>query len=201
MYEFLKRSIDVTFAFTGLLLISPVFLIIAFFIKLDSRGPVIFKQERMGKGGRVFVMYKFRTMIVGNGSGNKLITSKGEKRITRAGRLLRKLKVDELPQLINIIKGEMSFVGPRPEVAKYVEMFRNEYNEVLEIPPGITDYAAIEFSNEEELLTQFDDPEKGYVEDVLPRKIVLYKKYLNERGMWVDIKILCMTICKLAGDK
>jgi len=125
------------------------------------------------------------------------ITTHGDKRITRIGRILRKSKIDELPQFINVLKGDMSIVGPRPEVPKYVEIFKEDYKEILKVRPGITDYAAIEFSDEESILAKYDDPEEGYVDEVLPRKIVLYYHYLKERGFWVDMKIIAMTMFKI----
>lgn len=125
------------------------------------------------------------------------ITTQKDPRITRAGRFLRKYKIDELPQLLNVFVGEMSLVGPRPEVPKYVELFKDDYKEILKLKPGITDYAAIEFRDEEHLLKNFDDPEKGYVQQILPMKIAFYKKYLKEPTFWTDIKIVFLTLKKL----
>jgi len=186
---------------SGLVLFFPLFLLIAVFIKLDSKGPVFFRQERVGQDFKSFSIYKFRTMNLDGSLADSPITVRGDGRVTWVGSLLRKTKIDELPQFINVLKGEMSIVGPRPEIPKYVEMFRKDYKEILKVRPGITDYAAIEFSDEELILAKYDDPEKGYREEVLPRKIVLYNQYLKERDFWVDIKIIWLTIYKLLAKK
>jgi len=197
MTAMLKRLLDVVISLSGLVLFFPLFLLIAVFIKLDSKGPIFFRQERVGQDFKQFRIYKFRTMNLEGYLAGSMITVQGDGRITRVGRILRKTKTDELPQFINVLKGEMSIVGPRPEIPKYVDMFERDYIEILKIRPGITDYAAIEFSDEESILAKYDDPEKGYREEVLPRKIVLYNKYLKERDFWVDMKIIGMTIAKL----
>lgn len=200
MYEFIKRATDIFISITGLIVFAPFFITIASFIKIDRKGPVFFRQERVGRDFKSFRIYKFRTMAEDFLPGAP-ITVCGDRRITLIGRILRKSKIDELPQLVNVFKGEMSVVGPRPEVPKYVEMFREEYEKILKVRPGITDYAAIEFSDEETILARYNDPEKGYIEEVLPRKIVLYNRYLKEKGFLVDIKIIWLTIYNLLTKK
>ena len=194
----MKRLFDVLSSLTGLLLLSPLLLLVGLAVALSSRGPIIFRQQRVGRRFRPFTLYKFRTMVVGSERGPAL-TSGGDARVTGVGRLLRKTKLDELPQLFNVLKGDMSLVGPRPEIAKYVDLFHAEYEEILTVRPGITDYAAIEFRNEEGLLKGYADPEAGYVLEVLPAKIDLYRRYLRERGMLTDIRILLATVRKIAS--
>ncbi len=177
-----KRLFDVILSALGLLILFPLLLIIAIWIKLDSSGPIFFKQVRVGKGFKRFYLFKFRSMVSDAAMRGPLITSGDDQRVTRSGRFLRKTKIDELPQLINVLKGDMSIVGPRPEVPKYVELFRNDYEEVLSVKPGITDYASIEFRNEEEVLSSYLDAEEGYIKEVLPRKIELYRKYLKKKS-------------------
>lgn len=181
----------------ALALLIPLFLILAIAIKLGSCGPVFFKQERIGKEFRPFLLYKFRSMVVDAPEKGSSVTVLGDPRITRIGRFLRRTKIDELPQLLNVLKGEMSIVGPRPEVRKYVELFRDDYKEILAIKPGLTDYAAIEFSKEEEILKKYTNPELGYINELLPSKIKLYKKYLNNMGFLVDLRLICLTARKI----
>lgn len=197
----MKRSFDILVAALGLFVLSPLFLLIAIAIKLDSRGPVFFKQERIGKGFRSFLIYKFRTMIENASARGGPITIGMDPRITRVGRWLRETKLDELPQFINVLKGEMSLVGPRPEVRRYVEMFRHDYEEILKLRPGITDLASLKFQNESELLGQFDHPEREYVAHVLPEKIKLAKEYVRRTSMSVDIALILKTVPKLFGCK
>lgn len=192
-----KRIFDLVASLAGLGLTAPLLILIAVLVKLDSSGPIFFRQERMGRGFQPFQLIKFRSMAVDAARRGPMITVGGDARVTRVGRWLRRTKLDELPQLINVVRGEMSLVGPRPEVRKYVEMFRAEYEEILSVPPGITDYAAIEFRNEEEVLRGYADPESGYVSHVLPAKIVLYRRYLRERGVLADLKILVATAARV----
>ncbi|MDD7409781.1 sugar transferase [Fusobacterium gastrosuis] len=194
----LKRIFDIVFSIFGIVFFLPVFLIIGVLIKLDSKGEIIFKQTRVTKDGKEFKIYKFRTMIKET-EGNKQITVGKDNRITKVGSFLRKTKLDELPQLFNIIKGEMSFVGPRPEVPKYVSYYTDEQKEILKVRAGITDYASIYFSNESEILGQQNDPEKYYIEEIMPYKIKLNKKYIDNMGIITDIKIIILTILKIAG--
>lgn len=192
----IKRICDLTLSFIGIIILLPLFLAVFIFIKLDSPGPIIFKQKRVGLNGKSFYLYKFRTMLENREKGIKL-TSKHDSRITRIGRFLRKHKLDELPQLINIIKGEMSFVGPRPEVPNYVELFREDYNFILRIKPGVTDYASIEFRNESKLIENSKVAENVYIHKILPQKIKLYKKYIKERSFFLDLLIILKTISRL----
>ena len=192
-----KRTIDIFLSSLGIILLSPVFLLIAIFVKLDSRGPAMFVHERIGKDFKPFGLYKFRTMIHNPTGKGPSITAEGDPRITRAGKILRKTKIDELPQIFNVLKGEMSFVGPRPEAEKYVELFKDDYEEILKIRPGITDYAAIEFRDEEAILGKYDNVEEGYVKEVLPQKIRLYKKYIREKGFLKDLHLMFLTVQRL----
>jgi lipopolysaccharide/colanic/teichoic acid biosynthesis glycosyltransferase len=193
----MKRLFDLFFSSMGLIVLWPLFLVIAILIKQDSSGPVFFQQKRVGRGFKVFNLYKFRTMAADAPSKGLTVTAGGDSRITPIGAFLRKTKIDELPELINVLKGDMSLVGPRPEVPKYVEMFKGEYKEILKLKPGITDYAAIEFRDEEGILKRYDNPEEGYVKEVLPRKIELYKKYLQERNFLIDIRLIFLTLYRI----
>ena len=159
----MKRVFDIGVSFLGLLLLAPLLVPVALLIKWDSRGPVFFRQERIGKRFRPFVIYKFRTMVHDGLPKGAPITADGDPRITRVGRLLRKTKIDELPQLINVLKGEMSFVGPRPELRRYVELFQQEYVEILKIRPGITDLASLEYRDEAAVLGLSENPEDEYL--------------------------------------
>ena len=188
---------DIVAALLGLLILSPFAVVIALLIKLDSSGPVFFRQERMGRGFRPFFIYKFRTMLQDaplNGSG---VTFAGDPRITLVGRFLRKTKIDELPQLINVVRGEMSLVGPRPEVRQYVELLREEYEEILKIRPGITDLASLEYRDEEAVLGQSENPEAHYLRWVLPDKIRLAKEYMRRSSFFFDLALILKTLPKL----
>ena len=171
-------------------------IIIAILIKLDSKGPIFFKQVRVTKNGREFKIFKYRTMRVGSDKYSQITVGK-DSRITKVGDFLRKYKLDEIPQLINVLIGDMSLVGPRPEVPKYVALYTEEQREILKIRAGITDYASIEFSNENDILANETDPEKAYIEKIMPRKIELNKKYLSEISVMTDIKIILLTIKKI----
>ena len=192
-----KRAFDFIFSALGLAVLFPVFFIIALMIKIEDGGPVLFIQKRIGYKGRPFFMYKFRTMVVDAEKKGNLLTVGGDPRITKSGRLLRKFKLDELPQLINVLKGEMSLVGPRPEVEKYVNLYTNEQREVLNLYPGITDPASIEYVNESELLAQSSDPEKLYVEKIMPEKIVLNLEYARQASCWTDFLVIVKTLAKI----
>lgn len=193
----IKRMLDIFASGTGLILLSPLMVLTAFLIKVDSPGPVFFKQERVGKGFRPFLIYKFRTMIEDAPRKGTAITIGNDPRITRIGRLLRRTKFDELPQLINVLKGDMSLVGPRPEVPRYVEMFRQEYAEILRIRPGITDMASLKFRDEATVLGRFENPEEKYVTDVLPEKIKLAKEYARQSSLFFDLGVIFKTLVKL----
>lgn len=195
---FLKRVFDIIASFCGIIILFPLIIIVSILIKITSKGPVLFKQIRVTKNGKLFKIYKFRTMKE-NSEGNKQITVGKDNRITGIGHILRKTKLDELPQLFNVLKGEMSLVGPRPEVPKYVELYTDEQREILKVPAGITDYASIYFSNESELLGEAENPEEFYIKKIMPYKIELNKKYINEIGIMTDIKIIILTILKILG--
>ena len=195
---FLKRLFDIVASFCGIVILFPLIVIVSILIKLTSKGPVLFKQVRVTKNGRLFKIYKFRTMRENSG-GNKQITVGNDSRITGIGHILRKTKLDELPQLFNVLKGEMSLVGPRPEVPKYVELYTEEQREILKVSAGITDYASIYFSNESELLGEAENPEEFYIKKIMPYKIELNKKYIKEIGIVTDIKLIILTILKILG--
>ncbi|BEO92668.1 sugar transferase [Fusobacterium polymorphum] len=192
----LKRIFDTILSLFGLIILLPFMLIIAIFIKLDSKGPVFFKQVRVTKNGREFKIFKYRTMRVGSDKYSQITVGK-DNRITKVGAFLRKYKLDEIPQLINVLIGDMSLVGPRPEVPKYVALYTDEQKEILKVRAGITDYASIEFSDENDLLASEEDPEKAYIEKVMPKKIELNKKYISEISILTDIKIILLTIKKI----
>ena len=192
-----KRVFDVFFASMGLLILSPLMLLIFIYIKLDSRGPAIFGQQRIGRWGRPFKLHKFRTMVT-DVRGLR-ITTIDNKRITRIGRVLRKTNIDELPQLVNVVMGDMSLVGPRPEVEEYVALYPAEKRKkILSIRPGITDNAAIEFRNEGEILAQASDPEQCYVEEILPAKLEMYEAYVDHHTLLGDFSLIVKTIFKVA---
>jgi len=191
-----KRAFDLAFSALGLILLSPIILTISICVKLFSPGPVFFRQERVGKCFRSFSIYKFRTMS-DQAVSDPPITVRGDPRVTRFGRFLRRTKLDELPQLINVFKGEMSLVGPRPEVPYYVRMFRHDYEEILQVRPGITDEASIEFRHEDVVLAAAAVPEELYLNEVLPRKIELAKKYVRDGGIADDLRIILRTLMHL----
>ncbi len=193
----MKRLFDIVVSFLGLLLLAPLLVPVALLIKWDSRGPVFFRQERMGRRFRPFSIYKFRTMVQDALPKGAPITADGDPRITCVGRLLRKSKIDELPQLINVLKGEMSFVGPRPEVRQYVELFRQDYEEILGIRPGITDLATMKYRDEEIVLGMSRNPEEEYLSQVLPDKIRLAKEYLVRSSFFLDLTLITKTLPKL----
>lgn len=193
----IKRLFDVVVAAAGLLVLSPLFAILALAIKLTSRGPVFFRQERVGRDFQPFRIYKFRTMVVDAPKLGGQITAGRDPRITSIGHVLRKTKLDELPQLLNVLSGEMSLVGPRPEVPKYVEMFRPQFAEVLSVRPGITDLASVKYRDENEILGQAADPEAAYVNQVLPDKLALATEYVRRASFWFDVRLIFATFWKV----
>lgn len=193
----MKRVFDFIVAFTGLVILSPLFAVIIICIKLDSGGPVFFRQERMGKGFRPFVLYKFRTMVRNAPNLGGPLTMPRDARITRIGRLLRKIKIDELPQLYNVLRGDMSLVGPRPEVSRFVNQYRADYEEVLRVRPGVTDLASLKYRNEYELLATAPNPEELYVRQILPDKIRLAKEYVARSSLLLDFAIIIRTLLSL----
>ena len=197
----IKRVFDVAAASIGLVLLSPLLLIIALLVKLTSPGPVLFRQERIGRRFRPFLICKFRTMVCQASALGGQITSGRDPRITPLGHLLRRTKIDELPQLFNVLKGEMSLVGPRPEVPRYVEMFRRDYEEILVARPGITDLASIRYSDEAAVLGEAENAEEEYVRRLLPEKIELAKQYIARSSLLFDLSLIARTLLKLLGIK
>ena len=191
------RLLDIIFSILGIIILLPLFLIICLIIKADSKGGCFFIQERIGKGGKPFGIMKFRTMRCGADADGLLTIGTHDRRITRVGSFLRKTKIDELPQLWNVLKGEMSIVGPRPEVEKYVLLYTEEQRRVLSVRPGITDYASIEYVNENEILSQASDPDRAYIEKVMPHKIKLSMRYLEHYCVSEYLKIIFLTLKKI----
>ncbi|MDD6642129.1 MAG: sugar transferase [Bacteroidales bacterium] len=189
----MKRLFDVVASGVGLLLLSPLFLLVAIWIKLDSPGPVFYRQVRVGRYNRDFRIFKFRSMRVGADKGSLVTIGGRDPRVTRSGYFIRKFKVDELPQLINVFIGDMSLVGPRPEVRHYVDYWTKDQLHVLDVRPGITDPASIKFRNENELLEKAEDPEKYYIEVIMQEKLRLYLEYVENHSFWYDIKLIFQT--------
>lgn len=191
----LKRLFDVLVSAAGLLVLSLPLCLIALWIKLDSRGPVFFRQVRVGRGGKDFRIFKFRTMVVdAESKGLQITVGNRDPRITGAGHLLRRLKLDELPQLLNVFFGDMSFVGPRPEVPRYVALYDEHQRKVLRVRPGITDPASLAFRNENELLSQESDPDKAYIERIMPAKLKMNLDYLENANLLTDITLMVNTV-------
>ncbi len=189
---------DILLSGIGLIILSPIFLTLSIWIKLDSEGPVFYKQKRVGKDNVDFLLYKFRSMITDADKKGLLITVGGkDPRVTKSGYFIRKYKLDELPQLINVVWGDMSLVGPRPEVRKYVELYNNEQRKVLTVKPGITDYASIEYIDENKILGESEDPEKTYIEIIMPEKIRHNMKYINNKSLKEYFKIIFFTFMKI----
>ena len=189
----MKRLFDVVASGVGLLLLSPLFLLVAIWIKLDSPGPVFYRQVRVGQYNQDFRIFKFRSMRVGADKGSLVTIGGRDPRVTRSGYFIRKFKIDELPQLINVFIGDMSLVGPRPEVRHYVDYWTKEQLRVLDVRPGITDPASIKFRNENELLEKADDPEKYYIEVIMQEKLRLYLEYVENHSFWYDMKLIFQT--------
>jgi lipopolysaccharide/colanic/teichoic acid biosynthesis glycosyltransferase len=192
-----KRLFDLLAAGAGLVLLAPLLLGVALWVKLDSTGPVLFRQVRVGRHGVPFEIYKFRTMA-DRPDGGAQLTVGLDPRVTRAGRFLRRYKLDELPQLFNVLEGTMSLVGPRPEVPRYVECYPSAVrNTVLSVAPGVTDLAAILYKDESTILGQARDPERAYVETILPVKLEYYQRYVRERSFWLDLRIIFQTLAAI----
>lgn len=192
-----KRIFDLIITIPGLIILFPLFLLIAIAIKVYDNGPVLYKQKRIGRNGKIFTMVKFRTMVPDADKKGKLITVGIDARITRVGKILRKYKLDEFPQLFNVLRGEMSLVGPRPEVEKYVKIYTPEQKKVLSLHPGITDPASIIFFNESELLTEAKDPEKYYIERIMPLKIKINLDYAIQSSRLKDFIVIIKTLGRL----
>lgn len=195
------RLLDFVFSTVGIIVLSPLFILIALLIKFTSAGSVLFKQQRVGKNGKDFTLLKFRTMQVNAEAKGQLTVGGKDSRITKVGYYLRKYKLDELPQLINVFIGNMSLVGPRPEVRKYVNFYTAEQQKVLLVLPGITDYASIAFRNENELLANAENPEKYYIDTIMPAKIELNKKFIDNRSIKSYFEILIVTVVSSAKGK
>ena len=192
-----KRLFDIVVSLFGLICFFPLLLLVAILIKFDSTGPVFFSQTRMGMRFRPFQILKFRTMVVDSSTRGQSITVGDDPRITRVGRFLRKSKIDELPQLFNVLKGDMSLVGPRPEIPEFVNLFRSEFEEILAVRPGITDLASLKYHDEASILGQSETPEDEYVRRVLPDKIKLAKEYIQRSSLLFDLSVICRTVLKL----
>lgn len=195
----LKRLFDIVCSLIGVIVLLPIFIVLALFIVLDSRGGVFYRQVRVGKNNKDFFLLKFRTMQTGADKKGLLTVGSKDSRVTRVGYYLRKYKLDELPQLFNVLFGSMSLVGPRPEVRKYVDLYNTEQQKVLLAKPGITDYASIEYSNENEILAKAANPEQTYINEIMPHKLSLNLKYIAEQGLVTDLKIIFRTIGKIVS--
>ena len=196
---YLKRIFDIFASLFGLIILSVVLIIISIIIKITSKGPIFYRQVRVGKDNKDFKIYKFRTMIVDADKKGMLITVGEDKRITGIGKFLRKTKIDELPQLINVLSGDMSFVGPRPEVRKYVNLYDDYQVNVLKIRPGITDLASIKYRDESAILGKSPNPEATYIDEIMPTKLEINLEYINKLSLIYDIKLILSTIFKIVG--
>lgn len=188
---------DILFSLVGLLVLSPLFIIVCVLIVIESPGGAFYRQERIGKNGRSFWLLKFRSMRIGSDKKGLITVGGHDPRITRTGYFIRKYKIDELPQLLNVLKGDMSLVGPRPEVRKYVDMYTDEQRRVLDVRPGITDYASIEYADENTILGMADDPDKVYIEQIMPDKIKLNMRYIENNSLKEYFKIIFLTLKKI----
>jgi lipopolysaccharide/colanic/teichoic acid biosynthesis glycosyltransferase len=193
----IKRLFDIGFSLIALILLLPLFLLIAVAVKISSRGSAFYKQARVGKDGNEFELFKFRTMYVDSDRAGLLTIGSKDYRITRVGYHLRKYKLDELPQLLNVLKGDMSFVGPRPEVRKYVNMYTPAQLRVLTVKPGVTDWASIKYFDENDILAGSDDPEDMYIKVIVPSKISKNLEYIDNQGILMDFKIILSTIKRI----
>lgn len=193
----MKRLFDIVFSLFGIIFLLPAFVLIAIWIKLDSKGCMLYKQKRVGKEGEEFTLFKFRTMGADSEKKGFLTVGDKDSRITRSGYYLRKFKLDELPQLFNVLIGDMSFVGPRPEVKKYTDLYNEKQKRVLNVRPGITDPASLEYINESEELAKQEDPEAYYINVIMPRKLNINIKYLNGRTFFSDIGVIFKTVSKV----
>jgi Sugar transferases involved in lipopolysaccharide synthesis len=196
-----KRLFDIVASGLGLILLSPLFLILAIWIKMDSKGPVFYRQVRVGRGNKDFRIFKFRSMRVGSDKGSLVTIGGHDPRVTRSGYFIRKFKFDELPQLINVFVGDMSLVGPRPEVRHYVDYWTPEQMHLLDVRPGITDPASIKFRNENELMEKAEDPEKYYIEVIMQEKIKLYLEYVERHSFLYDIGLIFKTFFVIIHER
>jgi lipopolysaccharide/colanic/teichoic acid biosynthesis glycosyltransferase len=192
-----KRAFDLLLAIIGLLVCWPLFVVAAILVKLDSPGPIFFKQVRVGRGFRPFLLYKFRTMVEDAPKRGGALTASTDSRITRVGKVLRQTKIDELPQLVNVFRGDMSLVGPRPEVPRYVELFLKNYETILTVRPGITDLASLKYRDESAILARSENPEAEYVRRILPDKLRLAEEYIQRSSLGMDLALIFRTLLKL----
>lgn len=197
----MKRTFDIIASGLGLIVLSPLFLVLAIWIKLDSKGPVFYRQVRVGYKNKDFRIFKFRSMRVGSDKGSLVTIGGHDPRVTRSGYFIRKFKFDELPQLINVFLGDMSLVGPRPEVRHYVDYWTPEQMHVLDVRPGITDPASIKFRNENELMEQAENPEKYYIEVIMQEKIKLYLEYVEKHSFFYDIALIFKTFWVIVKER
>lgn len=197
----MKRLFDIVASGLGLIVLSPLFLILAIWIKLDSKGPVFYRQVRVGYKNKDFRIFKFRSMRVGSDKGSLVTIGGRDPRVTKSGYWIRKFKLDELPQLINVFMGDMSLVGPRPEVRHYVDYWTPEQMHVLDVRPGITDPASIKFRNENELMEKAEDPEKYYIEVIMQEKIKLYLEYVEKHSFWYDLGLILKTFWVIVKER
>lgn len=197
----MKRFFDIFASGLGLLILSPLFIVVAIWIKFDSKGPVFYKQLRVGRHNKDFYIYKFRSMRVGADSGSLVTIGERDPRVTRSGYFIRKFKIDELPQLFNVLIGDMSLVGPRPEVRHYVDYWTEAQMRVLDVRPGITDPASIKYRNENELMEKAENPEEYYINVIMQEKIKLYLEYVDNASFWYDIKLIFKTFLVILKDR
>ena len=197
----MKRLFDIVASGFGLIVLSPLFLVLAIWIKCDSKGPVFYRQVRVGYKNKDFSIFKFRSMRVGADKGSLVTIGGHDPRVTRSGYFIRKFKFDELPQLINVFLGDMSLVGPRPEVRHYVDYWTPEQMHVLDVRPGITDPASIKFRNENELMEKAEDPEKYYIEVIMQEKIKLYLEYVEKHSFWYDFGLILKTFKVIVSER
>ena len=190
----MKRLFDITASFFGIIILSPLLIFIGLWVELSSKGGVFYKQIRVGKNNKDFKLYKFRSMRVNSDKQGLLTVGSKDSRITKAGYFIRKYKIDELPQLFNVLKGDMSFVGPRPEVRRYVDLYSKEQMKVLSVRPGITDPASIKYRNENDILSSASNPEEYYIQHIMPDKLKINIDYINTQTFIKDIKIIFQTI-------
>lgn len=189
----MKRLFDIIASCCGLIVLSPLFMILAIWIKLDSKGPIFYKQSRVGQYNKDFLLYKFRSMRVGSDKKGLITVGNRDPRITRSGYFIRKYKLDEFPQLINVLIGDMSLVGPRPEVRKYVDLYTEEQMHVLDVKPGITDLASIRYRNENEILENAENPDEYYINVVMQDKLKINLEYISNHSFWYDIALIFKT--------
>ena len=197
----MKRLFDIVASGFGLLVLSPVFLVLAIWIKLDSKGPVFYRQVRVGRGNKDFRIFKFRSMRIGSDKGSLVTIGERDPRVTCSGYYIRKYKLDELPQLINVFAGDMSLVGPRPEVRHYVNFWNKDQMHVLDVRPGITDPASIKFRNENDLMEKAENPEDYYINVIMQEKIRLYLEYVQNANFWYDLKLIFQTFLVIVKER